>query len=109
MTDCLVVMVTVGSAGDAERLAHALVAEQLVACVNIVGPVRSIYRWEGRVCDDPEFLLVIKTRTALFEAAAARIRALHSYHTPEIIALPITAGSEPYLAWLRGATDPSAA
>lgn len=109
MTDCIVVLVTVGSAEDGVRLARALVEDALAACVNLVGPIRSIYRWEGKICDDAEHLLVIKTRGALFEAAAARIRALHPYETPEIIALPITAGSEPYLAWLRGATDPSAA
>ena len=106
MTDCIVVLVTIGTADDGARLARALVEEQLVACVNVVGPIRSIYRWEGRVCDEAEHLLVIKTRAALFEAAAARIRALHTYETPEMIALPISAGSEPYLAWLRSATVP---
>lgn len=106
MTDCIVMFVTIGSAEAGERLARALVAEQLVACVNVVGPIRSIYRWEGRICDDAEHLLVMKTRAALFAAAAARIRTLHTYDTPEIIALPVTAGSEAYLTWLRGATVP---
>ncbi|MCK6555759.1 divalent-cation tolerance protein CutA [Candidatus Binatia bacterium] len=104
MTDCIVVLVTVGTAEDGTRMARALVDDRLAACVNVVGPIRSIYRWDGQVCDDAEHLLVIKTRAALFAATTARIRAMHPYETPEIVALPITDGSEPYLAWLRGAT-----
>ena len=104
MTDCVVALVTVGARAEAERIADALVGEQLAACVNIVGPIRSIYRWENRIERDDELLLVIKTRGSLFEAVAARVRALHSYQTPEVIALPITAGSELYLDWLRRAT-----
>jgi periplasmic divalent cation tolerance protein len=108
MTDCIVALVSVGSQAEAERIAAALVGEQLAACVNIVGPIRSIYRWEGRVEHDEELLLVIKTRAALFDALAARVTALHSYQTPEVIALPITAGAAPYLDWLLGATGPPA-
>jgi periplasmic divalent cation tolerance protein len=108
MTDCVVVLVTVGSRSDADRIAEALVGEQLAACVNIVGPIRSVYRWENRIQRDDELLLVIKTRAAHFDALAARITALHSYQTPEVIALPITAGAAPYLQWLLGATVPPA-
>jgi periplasmic divalent cation tolerance protein len=104
MTDCIIVLVTVGSADEGERIAETLVGEQLVACVNVIGPIRSIYRWEGHVQRDDEHLLVMKTRTALFDAVAARVCALHSYQTPEVIALPITAGSAGYLAWLTAAT-----
>jgi periplasmic divalent cation tolerance protein len=104
MSECIVVLVTVGSRSEGDRIAEALVGEQLAACVNIVGPIRSVYRWEQRIEHDEELLLVIKTRAALFAAIAARITALHSYQTPEVIALPITAGSAPYLDWLLGAT-----
>jgi periplasmic divalent cation tolerance protein len=103
-TDCIVVLVTVGSQEEGERLATAVVGEQLAACVNVVGPIESIYRWKGAVQHDHEVLLILKTRAELFEDLAARIRALHAYETPEVIALPITAGSAAYLDWLRGAT-----
>jgi periplasmic divalent cation tolerance protein len=103
-TDCVVVLVTVGSPDEGERIATAVVSEQLAACVNVVGPIESIYRWDNQVQHDQEMLLVIKTRTALFEDLAARVRALHSYQTPEVIAVPIIAGSQAYLDWLRGST-----
>ncbi len=105
MSDCIVCLVSVGSPSEGERIAEALVAEQLAACVNILGPMRSIYRWEGQVQRDEEHLLIIKTRADLFARLAARVHALHSYRTPEVIALPITAGSEAYLDWLRAATS----
>jgi periplasmic divalent cation tolerance protein len=98
------VLVTTGSQEEGERISDALVGEQLAACVNVIGPIRSIYRWENQVQRDAEFLLVIKTRTALFSALQARVAALHSYRTPEIIALPIVAGADAYLDWLRAAT-----
>ncbi len=104
MTDCIVALVTVGSRAEGERIAATLVAEQLAACVNVVGPIHSTYRWEGQVQHDEELLLIVKTRDALFARLAARVQALHSYQTPEVIALPIVAGAEPYLAWLRGST-----
>src|SRR5262245_42313749 len=108
MTDCIVVLVTVGSPEQGEKIAEAVVGERLAACVNIVGPIRSIYRWQERVEHDQELLLVIKTRTALFDQLAARVAALHSYETPEVIAVPIAAGAEPYVQWLLGATRPAA-
>ena len=102
--DCIVALVTVGSRDEGERLATALVAEQLAACVNIVGPIESIYRWDNQIQHGQELLLVIKSRAALFQALAARVRALHSYQTPEVIAVPITAGAPAYLDWLLAAT-----
>ncbi len=99
-TDCIVVLVTVGSRDEGERIAQALVADRLAACVNLVGPVGSIYRWQGKVERAEEILLIIKTRAALFAELEGRIRALHSYETPEIIALPIAAGAAKYLDWL---------
>ncbi len=104
MTDCSVILVTAGSREEGERIAEALVGEQLAACVNVVGPVRSIYRWENAIQRDDEWLLIIKAPTSQFEPLAARVRALHSYQTPEVIALPITAGTDSYLEWLRNAT-----
>jgi periplasmic divalent cation tolerance protein len=86
----------------AQKMARALVEENKAACVNIIPGMRSIYRWEGRICDESECLLVIKTTDDRFEAVRSRIRELHSYQVPEIIAVPVTAGDADYLAWLRG-------
>jgi len=85
-------------------IAKALVEEQLAACVNILSPMRSIYRWDGKVIDDREWLLLIKTRAERFAAVETRVKALHSYQVPEVIALPIMAGTEEYLRWLREET-----
>jgi periplasmic divalent cation tolerance protein len=100
----VVVLVTTGSAEEAQRIGRALVTEQLAGCVNVVGPIRSIYRWQGAVEEAEERLLIIKARAADLAALEARVRALHSYDVPEVLALPVTAGSEDYLAWLAGAT-----
>jgi len=105
MTDCIVVFVTAGSEAEAETIAKALVEEQLAACVNILSPIRSIYRWEGKIADDQEWLLLIKTRAEQFSAVEARVKALHSYQVPEVIALPIVQGSEGYLRWLLEEAD----
>lgn len=100
MTESIVVLVTAPPDGPATQLARQLVEERLAACVNLVGPIRSIYRWDGAVCDDAEQLLVIKTRRALFERLAARVVELHPYDVPEVIALPIDAGLPAYLGWI---------
>ena len=102
--DCIVVLVTVGSREEAGRIATTLVAEHHAACVNVVGAVESVYWWGGRVHQDAEVLLIIKTRAALWSALEARVRALHSYQNPEVIALPITTGSQAYLDWVRDCT-----
>ncbi len=100
MSDSIVVFVTCGSEEEALTIARALVEEKLAACANIVSPIRSIYRWEGKIWDEKEWLLVIKTRQARFEDVATRVKSLHSYSVPEIIALPIIKGSLPYLDWI---------
>jgi len=107
MTDRRVVLVTCSSEEEASRIARALVSARLAACVNILdSPVRSIYRWKGRVETAQEYLLVIKTRRARLRALEAAVKALHSYDTPEIIALPIAEGSRPYLSWLDDSVKP---
>lgn len=101
MTDKIVVLVTCGSQREARRIARALVDARLAACVNVVqAPVESIYRWKGRIETTREFLLVIKTSRKRFAGLEAEVRRLHSYDVPEIIALPIDRGSQPYLAWI---------
>jgi len=103
-SDFVVVFVTAPSAEVASNLARALVTEKLVACVNILPGLRSIYTWEGKVCDEEEVLCVLKTRHELFPLLRDRVTALHPYQVPEIIALPLVDGSAPYLAWLRDET-----
>jgi periplasmic divalent cation tolerance protein len=102
--DFVVAFVTAPDADVAGRIASTLVDERLVACVNILPGLRSIYRWEGKLCDDGEVLCLMKTRLDLFPALRDRIVALHPYQVPEIIALPLAAGSQPYLNWLRQST-----
>lgn len=101
MQEFIVVYVTVGSAAEGDRLAHALVEERLAACINRIGKVQSVYRWEGKVEQSEEELLIIKTRRELFSVLEKRVRELHSYAVPEIIALPILEGSRDYLQWLK--------
>lgn len=100
----VVVLVTVPSREEGERIAEAVVTERLAACVNVVGPIRSIYRWQGALCRDDEHLLLIKSAGDRYAALQARLLALHPYETPEVVALPIVAGSEKYLRWLRDET-----
>ncbi len=100
MTDTVVVLVTAPSADKAAEIARTLVEEQLAACGNILPGLRSIYRWEGKVQDEPEALLILKTRANLFEALRARVVALHPYQVPEVLRLDVAAGHLPYLQWL---------
>jgi periplasmic divalent cation tolerance protein len=96
-----IVLVTCGSKAEAKTIARALVERRLAACVNVVTtPIESIYRWKGRTESAKEFLLVIKSTQSRFAALRREIEALHSYEVPEIIALPISAGSLQYLKWL---------
>jgi len=88
-------------------IARVLVREGLAACVNRMSPATSIYQWEGRICEEPEQLLVIKTTPARYAALEMRLKTLHPYEIPEIIAIPVVTGSSQYLAWLATATaDP---
>ena len=94
---------TTGTRADARRIARALVDRRLAACVQVLGPVESTYRWQGKVVTAREWLCSIKTTRARFRQLAAAIADLHPYDTPEIIALPIAAGSRRYLNWLAAA------
>lgn len=100
MTDYRIVLTTAGSAEEGERIASALVEAQLAACVNIIAPITSVYRWKGAVQKEQEWLLLIKTTTSAFEKVSQKIRELHSYDLPECIQIPIEAGSAEYLTWI---------
>lgn len=100
----IVVLVTCGTEEEALQISHALVEERLAACVNLASPLRSIYRWEGKICDEREWLLIIKTRMDRFEEIEKKVKSLHSYSVPEVIALPIVQGSASYLQWLEEMT-----
>ncbi len=101
MVDAIIVLVTCGSEEEGVKIAHSLVEERLAACVNLISPVRSIYRWEGKIWDEKEWLLIIKTQKDRFEELEKRVKFLHSYSVPEIIGLPIVEGSSAYLNWIR--------
>ena len=97
----ILILSTTDSPDLAQKIAHALVEAREAACVNIVPGIRSIYRWQGRICDQGETLLLIKSSAERFEAVRATIRRLHSYEVPEIIAVPITSGDPDYIAWME--------
>jgi periplasmic divalent cation tolerance protein len=103
----LIVFITAGNLDEARKIADELVGQRLAACVNIVPQVESVYRWQGEVCRDSEVLLVAKTTRERFSALETAVKGLHSYQVPEIIALPITGGSEQYLNWLRESVTPA--
>jgi len=96
----IVTLCTVPDRESGERIAHALVEERLAACVNVVPGITSVYRWQGKVEKAAECLLISKTGVEKFEALKKRVQELHPYEVPEIIAIPITAGSSEYLKWL---------
>ena len=103
------ILSTVDSMDLAHKIAHALVNEGKAACVNIVPGVRSIYRWEEKICDDSELLLLIKSSDENFEQIRKRIRQIHTYETPEVIAVPISGGDPDYLNWLHAQVEPGPA
>jgi|SRR6185369_4474587 periplasmic divalent cation tolerance protein len=98
--DAIVVFMTAANGEEAARLADMLVGANLAACVQILPGVESVYRWQGKIERQSEVLLLAKTKKTKFDELEREVRALHSYDTPEIIAVPVTAGSAPYLAWL---------
>lgn len=100
----IVVYITAPNEDEAARMAKALVEARLAGCVNIIRNIRSIYSWQGRIEDEPEVLMVVKTQKSLFEELSKKVRELHSYSVPEIIALPIVEGSQDYIRWLNEVT-----
>jgi periplasmic divalent cation tolerance protein len=104
--DAIVVFMTAANGEEATRLADLLVGAHLAACVQILPEMESVYRWEGKIERQSEILLIAKTTTAKLAELEREVRALHSYETPEIVAVPIIAGSSPYLAWLFDSLNP---
>ncbi len=104
MTDVIVCLITAPEGEPAKRVAKALVEEKLAACVNIVPGLRSIYSWQGEICDDSEVLLVVKTDRELFDRLERRLGELHPYDTPELLAFPVERGAKKYLAWVKEVT-----
>ena len=100
MTGSVQVSTTTEAKSSAQTIARALIEQRLAACVQIVGPITSTYRWQGEIETAEEWLCLIKTRSDLYEQLEAAIREVHPYDVPEILAVPVVAGSEDYLAWL---------
>lgn len=99
--NAIIVLVTAASENEARKIAGIVVEEQLAACCNLIEPVRSVYTWENKIHDDRECMMVIKSTQAAFPALEKRIREIHSYQVPEIIAVPIITGLPAYLDWLN--------
>jgi periplasmic divalent cation tolerance protein len=104
MDEVVICVVTVPEGDTGQNMARTLVEERLAACVNIVPKIRSIYRWEGRICDDPEALLWIKTKRSLIKEMEQRVKEVHPYEVPEIIFLSVEDGWKEYLSWVVSET-----
>ncbi len=100
------VVITTPDKEEAVKIVRSLLKERLIACANILGPVSSLFWWQGKIEEENEFLVFMKSRKSLFERISKRVTELHSYDVPEIILLPIIEGSPPYLEWLRGSLQP---
>lgn len=100
----IIVFITASREEEAAKIARALVEARLAGCVNIVRNIRSIYRWQGKVEDEKEVLMIAKSRKGLFNALEKKVKELHSYAVPEIIAMPTVEGSADYLNWLKDVT-----
>jgi periplasmic divalent cation tolerance protein len=100
------VMTSVGTEQQAVEISEELIARRLATCINIVPCLRSIYRWKGKICEDTEYLLLIKTPMKLFDEVSAAIREYHSYELPEILALPVTAAEENFHQWVLQMVEP---
>lgn len=105
-TGVIVVLTTAGSQEQADRIARGLIEDELAACVNVLGSIRSTYRWQGTVTSDVEQLLFIKTTTDRFDAVKSKIHELHSYELPEVIALPVADADPAILDWIRDSVAP---
>lgn len=96
----IVVLVTAKDKKEAAKIAQGLLQAKLIACANIIDGVQSLFWWQGKIDSSKEVLLILKTKKTLFRKISAQVKSLHSYQTPEIIALPIVNGSEDYLSWV---------
>jgi len=105
MSDKIIVLITAGSPDEASMIARTLVDERLVACVNLLSGVRSIFVWEGKTQEASETLMICKSRMPMMDRIVARVRSLHSYSVPEILALPVVAGLPDYLRWVESSTQ----
>ncbi len=103
--DEIVVFITTATRKEAEKIGRLMVEKKLAACANILPSVTSFFSWEGKVCREEETLILLKSRAALFEKLSHSVKQHHSYDVPEIIALPISAGSADYLKWVRDNTS----
>jgi periplasmic divalent cation tolerance protein len=97
----IIAITTTPSKNEAEKIAKTLLEERLIACANIIGPVQSLFWWQGKIDEAQEHLVLMKTRKDLFSKLSEKVKALHSYQVPEIIAMPIVEGFKPYLEWLE--------
>jgi periplasmic divalent cation tolerance protein len=104
-TDAIVVFMTAPNREEAAQLAEMLVGQRLAACVQILPEIESVYRWQGNIERQQEVLVIAKTTKSKFDELEREVRALHSYDTPEIVAVPLTAGSAPYLEWLHSTVN----
>ncbi|OGC81237.1 MAG: hypothetical protein A2W07_02035 [candidate division Zixibacteria bacterium RBG_16_43_9] len=104
MEDFIIILVTTSSEEEGRKIAQVLVEKRIAACVNIINDIESIYRWKGKISDEKEVLLLIKTRKKLYKSVEGEVRKLHSYEVPEIIALPIISGLKDYLYWIDSET-----
>lgn len=98
---CIVILVTANDKAQARRIANGLLKEKLIACANMISGVESLFLWQGKIDHAKETLLILKTKKSAFQRVAVKVKSLHSYQTPEIIAFPITAGEKTYLKWIR--------
>jgi len=102
----VVVFMTTSNKEEAVKIVRILLKERLIACANILDPVSSLFWWQGKIDEEKEFLVFMKSRKNLFERLSERVMEIHSYEVPEIIALPIIEGSPPYLDWLKASLQP---
>ncbi|MEW6348377.1 MAG: divalent-cation tolerance protein CutA [Thermodesulfobacteriota bacterium] len=104
MTQCLVCFVTIDNPDTALEMARSLVQQGLVACVNIVPQVKSVYRWKGELCEEAEHLMIMKTRQSLFSRLSLAVKSMHPYEVPEVVAIDIAQGLPDYLSWIEDST-----
>ncbi len=103
-TNFIIVLVTTANKAEAEKISQTLLKDKLIACANIISPITSFFHWQGKIDQAEECLVIMKSRADLFSELADRVKSLHSYEVPEILALPIMEGSAAYLDWLGSVT-----